>query len=74
MAEPRPCPMCRDGELVRREGRLEQSGDTYLPTTTWTCGLCGYAKWEPAMGVRWRSAADAPAEPVVPLPVRLRAA
>jgi len=44
--------------MVRREGRLEQCGDTYLPTTVWSCTRCGYAKFEPAMGVRWRSDAE----------------
>jgi hypothetical protein len=66
--------MCSGGELVCREGRLEQSGETFLPTTTWSCGLCGYAVWEPALGVRWRSVADEPALPAIPLPWRLRAA
>ncbi len=71
MSEPRSCPMCDGGELVRREGRLDQSGDTYLPTTVVSCALCGYAKFEPAVGVHWKSAVD---EPSTPAPRRLRAA
>ncbi len=46
--------MCDGGEMVRREGRLEQSGNTYLPTTVSHCTLCGYARFEPAIGVRWK--------------------
>lgn len=52
------CPMCDDGVAVRGEGQLEQSGDTWLPTTVWTCRRCGYARYEPALGARWRSAAE----------------
>jgi hypothetical protein len=71
MSEPRRCPMCDGGEMVRREGRLEQSGDTYLPTTVWSCALCEYAAWAPALGVRWRSAFAATVAPEVePLPRR----
>jgi len=49
------CPMCDDGVAVRGEGRLEQSGDTWLPTTVWTCDRCGYARYEAALGARWRA-------------------
>lgn len=70
MSEPRSCPMCDGGEMVRREGRLEQCGDTYLPTTVWSCALCGYAKFEPAMGVRWKADADAPPAPLAAGPRR----
>ncbi len=48
------CPMCADGEVTRSEGRLEQSGDTYLPTSMWTCNTCGYVRYEPAVVVHWR--------------------
>ncbi len=53
------CPMCRDGVLLRTEGRLDQSGDSYLPTDVWTCPRCGYSRFEPALNVRWRSAFEA---------------
>jgi ribosomal protein L37AE/L43A len=48
------CPMCADGEVTRSEGRLEQSGNTYLPTSMWTCDTCGYVRYEPAVVVHWR--------------------
>lgn len=48
------CPMCREGELAAAEGRLEQSGDSYLPTTVWSCGTCGYTRYAPALHARWR--------------------
>lgn len=60
MSERRACPICRTAPLARREGRLEQSGETYLPTRVWCCTVCGYERWEPALGVRWLSAAIAP--------------
>ncbi len=50
------CPMCHDGVLLRTEGRLDQSGDSYLPTAVWTCPRCEYSRFEPALNVRWRSA------------------
>lgn len=65
--------MCAGGELVRREGRLDQSGDTYLPTAVASCPRCGWASFEPAVGVRWRSALEERA-PAPPAPRRLRAA
>ncbi len=71
MSERGACPMCDGGELVRREGRLDQSGDTYLPTTVESCPICGYARWEPALDVHWKSGGD---EPSRPAPRRLRAA
>ena len=58
MAENVRCPMCDDGVAVRGEGRLEQSGDTWLPTTVWTCDRCGYARYEAALGAHWRTEAD----------------
>jgi hypothetical protein len=66
MANTRECPICAAGEMVRREGRLDQCGDTYLPTTVSTCTLCGYAKFEPALGVRWKADTDAPVMQIVP--------
>jgi rubredoxin len=64
MSEHDRCPMCQAGEIARCEGRLEQSGYTYLPTTLWSCGVCGYARYEPAVGTHWISMetrAEAPA-------------
>jgi predicted RNA-binding Zn-ribbon protein involved in translation (DUF1610 family) len=63
MTERAKCPMCAEGEVVRGEGRLEQSGDTYLATTVWVCDSCGFVRWEPALGARWRSSEERPAEP-----------
>lgn len=61
--------MCAGGELVRREGSLDQSGDTYLPTAVVRCAVCGYAEFAPALGVRWRSAmAEASAPVAIPRP------
>lgn len=59
MADPRSCPICRRAEMVRHEGRLEQSGDTFLPTVQSSCPVCGYTKFEPALGVRWKSEHEA---------------
>jgi hypothetical protein len=59
MSKPTTCPMCEGGEMVRREGRLEQSGETYLPTIVSSCEICGYTKFAPAVGVRWRSEVEA---------------
>ncbi len=50
------CPICNGATLVRGEGKLEQSGDSYLPTVVWSCGCCGYARFEPALGRKWRAA------------------
>lgn len=47
------CPMCRDGILEHREGRLDQSGDSYLPTSALRCPRCEYARFEPALRARW---------------------
>ena len=48
------CPMCADGEVSRTEGRLDQSGATYLPTAVWSCNLCGYVRYDPARSAQWR--------------------
>ena len=59
--------MCDGAEMVRSEGRLEQSGDTYLPTIVSSCPVCGYTKFAPAVGVRWKSEIDeAPVAAVLP--------
>ncbi len=60
MPDAKPCPMCDGGDLVSSEGRLDQSGHTYLPTTLWTC-RCGYARYEPASGRHWKSLEEEPA-------------
>ena len=58
------CPMCRDGFLTAGEGKLDQSGGTYLPTTVWSCAVCGCARYEGAKTSRWRShAADEVSSP-----------
>ncbi len=59
------CPMCADGEVRRSEGKLEQSGATYLPTAVWTCNVCGYVRYDPATDARWRSLEVASAGSVV---------
>jgi len=51
--------------MVCREGRLEQSGDTFLPTILSSCPVCGYTKFDPALGVRWKSEHDAAPAPGV---------
>jgi rubrerythrin len=71
MAETERCPICQQADVHLVEGRLDQSGHTFLPTAVWTCDLCGYARYEPALGVRWQSAqAVAKPSPVVELPRR----
>jgi hypothetical protein len=75
------CPICNGGTLARGDGRLEQSGDSYLPTVVWSCGCCGYARFEPALSRKWRpaeelapagsvSTATASAPPGVPQPLQ----
>jgi len=61
------CPMCRGGTLCPGQGRLDQSGDSYLPTVIWSCPRCGYARYEPAVGERWRPAVE-PAVALAPAP------
>jgi rubredoxin len=72
------CPHCAQGEISRGEGRLEQCGDTYLPTEVWSCAVCGWIRFEPAVGTRWRPAHPGPAMPALPAgaapPPRRRAA
>lgn len=72
MTEHDRCPMCQAGEVVRSEGRLDQSGRTYLPTTLWSCAICGFARYEPALAAQWRSV-DAAAGPA-PLVAAVRRA
>lgn len=50
--EPRKCPQCKQHDLVKGEGKLEQCSETHIPTTIWTCE-CGYKRWEPATETRW---------------------
>jgi hypothetical protein len=50
--------MCHDGVLSRSEGRLDQSGDSYLPTMVWTCARCEYTRYEPALHAQWRRGAE----------------
>jgi hypothetical protein len=41
------CPSCKKADLIQGEGQLDQSGQQYLPTTTWACsGGCGYKRWD----------------------------
>ena len=54
MSDRDKCPMCADGEVVRTEGQLDQSGATYLPTAVWSCALCGYVRYDPALSAHWR--------------------
>ncbi len=66
-----PCPMCRDGVLVRGEGELDQSGYSHLPTHVWRCGRCEYTRFEPAVHARWEAndaVRDEPAAPAAPAP------
>ncbi len=55
MTEGARCERCLAGSIHRGQGRLDQSGNTYLPTTVWTCDVCGFAAYEPALGTRWRA-------------------
>jgi hypothetical protein len=48
------CPICIDGEVVLQEGRLDQSGQTYLPTSVTLCTTCGWARYEPARTAAWQ--------------------
>ncbi len=65
------CPMCADGEVVRSEGKLDQSGNTYLPTSVWTCANCGYVRWDPAVVVHWRPLEETRAAAPAAMPERL---
>ncbi len=56
MADREICPMCAQGEVVRGEGRLDQCGDTYLPTEVRSCAVCGFTTYAPALAARWRPA------------------
>ncbi len=62
------CPVCNGATLVRGEGKLDQSGDSFLPTVVWSCGCCGYARFEPARDRKWR-AAEGPVPAAATLPV-----
>ena len=45
MNEPKNCPQCKEGILVAGDGQLDQSGQTHLPTTVFSCSRCGYQNW-----------------------------
>lgn len=60
------CPICHAGPLARGEGKLDQSGDSYLPTVVWSCGCCGYAHFEPALGRKWRAGEEEAAAGAAP--------
>jgi hypothetical protein len=47
--------MCADGVLTASEGKLDQSGHTYLPTTMWSCDTCGCVRYDAANSARWQS-------------------
>jgi len=47
------CPVCKNRGVQRQDGRLDQSGLTYLPTVVWRCAVCDYASYEAARHVRW---------------------
>jgi rubredoxin len=61
MERQRLCPICAAGDVVPTAGRLDQSGETYLPTVVWACNTCGYARYEPAVHAGWQPR-HAPAE------------
>lgn len=56
------CPICRNGVLERGEGRLDQSGASFVPTVVHRCRLCEYARFEPAVRAKWVPAFPAVAE------------
>lgn len=60
MTEGTRCERCLAGVIHRGQGKLDQSGNTYLPTTVWTCDVCGLASYEPALGTPWRAEATRP--------------
>jgi hypothetical protein len=47
------CPVCRNDGLVRSDGRLDQSGESYVPTVVHRCPRCEYARFEPAVRAKW---------------------
>jgi hypothetical protein len=48
------CPMCNDGVLTGSDGKLDQSGNTHLPTTVWACDVCGCVRYDGAARVGWQ--------------------
>lgn len=72
MIEGQRCSMCQAGEIRQSQGRLDQCGNTYLPTTVWTCDVCGFARYEAARDVPYRSSLPEPA--VAPLALAPRKA
>ena len=67
------CPVCGNSEMELSEGRLDQCGLTYLPTTVWSCPACEFASYAPALGTRWRPT-DAAWPGAVPSPATTRRA
>ena len=63
MMERVKCPMCAQGEVTKAEGCLDQSGATYLPTSVWSCDVCGYVRYDPAPSTRWQPLKYAEANP-----------
>jgi hypothetical protein len=47
--------ICCGTEMKRSEGRLEQSGQTHLPTIVWTCETCNTQHWDAARNVPWQT-------------------
>ena len=64
------CPICAAGELMQTGGRLDQSGESYLPTVVWACNTCGYARYEPALHAAWQPVHAQEPDADVPAPTR----
>ena len=47
------CPNCSNGHLVEGKGKLDQSGQTHITTTTIECPTCGLKVWRSATNTRW---------------------
>jgi len=65
MSEGDRCPVCGNPEMNRSDGRLDQCGLTYLPTTVWSCPVCEFASYAPALAAHWKPTEAA--EPVAVL-------
>lgn len=66
MSESDRCPVCGNPEMRHGEGRLDQCGLTYLPTTVWSCPVCNFAWYAPAPTVHWQAAEAARDDEVSP--------
>jgi len=64
MSEGDRCPVCGNPEMHRSEGRLDQCGLTYLPTTVWSCPACEFASYAPALAAHWQPTEAARSESV----------